>query len=196
MIVAMLVVPAMNVSADAMDITDYVPVQNGTYLDGKITKITSYNGTNYDYGVEINELEDNIFEFYTKDSRATIPSSIARPQGGLQYDLNNKPITKGDKYVFVIKVRKVNESDVVPNLVFGIADAAMGGKDAGWDGKHRPCMLVTSPPPSGRQWYRKSKSHITALPTLVQYSDLAQAVHMMLTRERPNTNSVPVLPWR
>lgn len=135
MIAAMLVVPAMNVSADAMDITDYVPVQNGTYLDGKITKITSYNGTNYDYGVEINELEDNIFEFYTKDSRATIPSSVARPQGGLQYDLNNKPITKGDKYVFVIKVRKVNESDVVPNLVFGIADATMGGKDAGWGWK-------------------------------------------------------------
>ncbi len=135
MIATMLVVPAINVSADAMDITDYVPVQNGTYLDGKITKITSYNGTNYDYGVEINELEDNIFEFYTKDTRATVPSAVTRPQGGLQYDLNNKPITKGDKYVFVIKVRKVNESDVVPNLVFGIADAAMGGKDAGWGWK-------------------------------------------------------------
>lgn len=126
---------AITVSAEVMDLTDYVPINVGTMLDGKVIKITSYNGTSYDHGVEIKELENNIFEFYTKDTRATIPSSVGRPYGGLEYDLTGKTITKGDKLVFIAKVRKVNDSDVVPNLIFGMADGSMGGSAAGWGWK-------------------------------------------------------------
>jgi len=130
-----LLFPAITVSAEVMDLTDYVPINVGTMLDGKVIKITSYNGTNYDYGVEIKELENNISEFYTKDNRTTIPSAVARPQGGLEYDLTGKTITQGDKLVFIVRVRKVNDSDVVPNLVLGLVDGAMGGAAAGWGWK-------------------------------------------------------------
>ena len=60
-----LLFPVITASAEVMDLTDYVPINVGTMLDGKVIKITSYNGTSYDHGVEIKELENNIFEFYT-----------------------------------------------------------------------------------------------------------------------------------
>lgn len=131
----MLAVPAINASAEVMDLTDYVPVEDGTMLDGQVIKITSYNGANYDYGIEIKELDDNISEFYAKDTRKTVPSSVSRPAGGLEYSVAKDRVKKGDKLVFVVKIRKVNEDDVIPNLVIGLVDAAMGGSAAGWGWK-------------------------------------------------------------
>jgi len=136
MIATMFVFPAISASAEVMDLTDYEPVPNGTYLDGQLTKITSTTGADYAFGVEVKDLGDNIVRFYNDESkRKKIPNSVTRPEGGYEYKLNTKPVTKGDKLVFVVKVRKANEDDVIPNLILGVADASMGGTAAGWNWK-------------------------------------------------------------
>lgn len=91
---------------------------------GAMTKLTDYNGVAYDMGVSLTET-GNYYTFTAKDSQVTVPAGIARPAGGVEWKYNNGD--KGEKLILTFKVKKNNDSDVVPNLMYGLGDASMGG---------------------------------------------------------------------
>ena len=79
---------------------------------------------NVDYGVSFANVSENIYSFQTT-AQTTAAQSIDTPAGGMVWSLANKGITNGDKFVITFKVKK-NSEDVVPNLVYGLVDGAMG----------------------------------------------------------------------
>lgn len=96
---------------------------------GEKTILTDYNGTAYDYGTTLTESGD-YYTFTTKDTQTTVPTGIARPAGGVQWVLADG--VKGETYLMTFKVKKNNDSDVNPNLVYGFGDGGMGGPAGGW----------------------------------------------------------------
>lgn len=96
---------------------------------GAKTILTDYNGTDYDYGTTLTESGD-YYIFTNKASQTTIPNAIARPAGGVQWALADG--VKGETYLMTFKVKKNNDSDANPNIVYGFGDGAMGGKAGGY----------------------------------------------------------------
>lgn len=110
---------------------------------GTATKLTANTGTVYDYGITLRE-DANLYTFTAEESQTTVPNGIARPAGGIEWKFDSGK--KGDKYILTFRVKKNNNSDVVPNLVYGIGDSTMGGKEQGWIWKTQTyyAMDVTS----------------------------------------------------
>lgn len=96
---------------------------------GAKTILTDYNGTAYDYGTTLTESGD-YYTFTTKPSQTTVPSGIARPAGGVEWKLVDG--VKGETYLMTFKVKKNNDSDANPNIVYGFGDGAMGGAAGSW----------------------------------------------------------------
>jgi len=96
---------------------------------GAKTILTDYNGTAYDYGTTLTESGD-YYIFTNKATQATVPSGIARPAGGVQWALADG--VKGETYLMTFKVKKNNDFDANPNIVYGFGDGAMGGAAGSW----------------------------------------------------------------
>lgn len=110
--------------ADYNDTVAIVPEQLG-----KMTKLTEQGGTALDYGITLDE-SGKFYTFSANEKQTSIPDSVARPAGGVEWEfLTGK---KGEKYILTFKVRKNNNSDVVPNLVYGMGDSTMGGAPNEW----------------------------------------------------------------
>lgn len=91
---------------------------------GTMTKLTDYNGANYDYGTTLTESGD-YYIFTNKTSQVKVPSTIARPAGGVEWKLTEG--LKGDTYLMTFRVKKNGDTAENPNIVYGFGDGAMGG---------------------------------------------------------------------
>ena len=96
---------------------------------GTMTKLTEQGGKLFDYGVTFSE-SSKYYTFTAKETQTTVPTGIARPAGGVEWKFGSG--VKGEKYILTFKARKNNNSDVIPNLVYGLGDGSMGGSIGGW----------------------------------------------------------------
>ena len=104
--------------ADVMDITDYVPSGSANPLTANAEQLTKW-GASVTYA-------DNTYTITNGDTQPEVYTNFDRPLGGLRWVIG-KTVTKDEEYVLIFKVKKANDSDVVPNLLFGISDDSING---------------------------------------------------------------------
>jgi len=130
---------AYNTTENFMQQSVTLTVENVDYSDASVapvaaslgtkTVLTERTGAAYDYGTTLTESGD-YYIFTNKDAQATVPSGIARPAGGVQWALADG--VKGETYLMTFKVKKNNDSEENPNIVYGFGDGGMGGAAGGW----------------------------------------------------------------
>ena len=125
---------AYNTTENFMQQSVTLTVENVDYSDASVapvaatlgarTVLTERSGKDYDYGTTLTESGDH-YIFTNKETQGKVPNAIARPAGGVQWALSDG--VKGETYLMTFKVKKNNDSDVNPNIVYGFGDGAMGG---------------------------------------------------------------------
>ena len=125
---------AYNTTENFMQQSVTLTVENVDYSDAQLapvaaslgakTVLTERSGKDYDYGTTLTESGD-YYIFTNKETQGKIPNTIARPAGGVQWALADG--VKGETYLMTFKVKKNNDSDVNPNIVYGFGDGSMGG---------------------------------------------------------------------